>query len=177
MIEIIEENENKIVLLNFKENQPKWILKVVTATVLLVCFVVSLFSKGEHLWNKEKKFYFTSKALFVFEIIKFQLFRFSNIMTSSMLKHELRNDLLNNLRIKQSDNEIWPVWYYNRKFFIKKLYEKCGLETSCMHFLIFKKSSVKKECEELYMLIWTNLNTFAITYQIFVACFKNFIFQ
>ena len=34
--------------------------------------------------------------------------------------------------------------YYKRIFFIKKFYEKCGLETSSRAFLIFKESSVKK---------------------------------
>ena len=39
-----------------------------------VCYILaSLFcmSKRQHLWNKEKCFYFTSKALFVLHIIKF----------------------------------------------------------------------------------------------------------
>ena len=33
--------------------------------------------------------------------------------------------------------------YYNRKFFIKKLSEKCYLETSSRLFLFFPESSVK----------------------------------
>ena len=43
-------------------------LKVVPATFLLVCFVCLNESTRE---TKENVFYFTSKALFVFEIIKF----------------------------------------------------------------------------------------------------------
>ena len=39
-------------------------------------------SEKEHLWNKNV-FYFTSKALFVREVIKVWLFRYPNIMTSS----------------------------------------------------------------------------------------------
>ena len=39
----------------------------------------------------------------------------------------------------QSGNEIWPVYaILLNDFFIKKLYEKCGLETSSS-----KKDSVK----------------------------------
>ena len=45
----------------------------------------------------------------------------------------------------QSVNEIWPFYaILQNNFFIKKLYEKCGLETSFRPFLIFKESSVKK---------------------------------
>ena len=40
-------------------------------------------SKREHLWNKEKCFFFHFKDLFVLEIIKFWLFKYSNVMTSS----------------------------------------------------------------------------------------------
>ena len=32
------------------------------------------------------------------------------------------------------------------------------------------------ESEQVCMLIWTNFDSFAITYLIKVACFKNFIF-
>ena len=47
----------------------------------------------------------------------------------------------------QSGNEIWPVYVIlQNNFFIKKFYEKCGLETSSRSFLIFKESSVKKFC-------------------------------
>ena len=44
-----------------------------------------------------------------------------------------------------SGNETWPVYpILQNNFFIKKFYEKYGLETSSRPFLIFKKSSVKK---------------------------------
>ena len=44
----------------------------------------------------------------------------------------------------QSGNEIWPVYaILQNNFFIKKFYEKCGLETSSRPFLIFRESSVK----------------------------------
>ena len=55
-------------------------LKVVSATFLLVCFVCLKESTCE---TRKNDFYFTSKALFVLEIIKFYLFRYSDIMTSS----------------------------------------------------------------------------------------------
>ena len=45
-------------------------------------------------------------------------------------------------------------------------YGKCGLETCSRPFLIVKESSVKKDSEETSMLIWTNLDSFAITYLI-----------
>ena len=48
----------------------------------------------------------------------------------------------------QSGNEIWPVYaIVQNNFFVKKFYEKCGLETSSRPFLIFKKSSKKRFCE------------------------------
>ena len=34
--------------------------------------------------------------------------------------------------------------YYKMQFFIKKVYQKCGLETSSRPFLIFKESSVRR---------------------------------
>ena len=40
-------------------------------------------SKREHFKTRENAFYFSMKALLVLEIIKFQHFRYSNIMTSS----------------------------------------------------------------------------------------------
>ena len=64
----------------------------------------SLFSmsKREHSWKKEKIFYFTSKALFVIEIIKFKLFSYSNAMTSSNAQAwNTKHILLNNLGSKQ----------------------------------------------------------------------------
>ena len=55
-------------------------LKVVSATFLLVCFLSLKESTCE---TRKNVFYFTSKALFVLEKIKFQYFRLSNFMTSS----------------------------------------------------------------------------------------------
>ena len=50
-----------------------------SATFLLVSFVSIKESTFE---TRKNVFYFTSKALFVLEIIKFELFRYSNVMTS-----------------------------------------------------------------------------------------------
>ena len=55
-------------------------LKVVSPTFLLVCFVCLKVSTFE---TKKNAFYFTLKALLAFVIIKFQHFRYSNVMTSS----------------------------------------------------------------------------------------------
>ena len=78
----------------------------------------------------------------------------------------------------QPGNEIWPVYVIlQNNFFIEKLYEKCDLETSPRSFLIFKESSVKNNSKEVSMLIWTDFESFAITYPIYVAYLKNFVFQ
>ena len=53
--------------------------------------------------------------------------------------------------------------YSKKKFFIRKLSEKFGLETSSRPFLIFKDSSEKKS-GEVSVLIWTNFDSFANTY-------------
>ena len=66
MIKVIEENENKIVQLNYKDNQSKWNLKVVTTTFLLVCFIGLKKSTCE---TKKNVFCFALKALFILEII------------------------------------------------------------------------------------------------------------
>ena len=55
-------------------------LKVVSATFLLVCFV---YLKESICEIRKNVFYFTSKALLVLEIIKFLLFMYSNVVTSS----------------------------------------------------------------------------------------------
>ena len=68
--------------------------------------------------------------------------------------------------------------YYKKKFFIKKFSGKWDLETSSRSFLIFKDSSEKKKkSEEVSVLIWTNCDSFANTYLMYVACFKKFNFQ
>ena len=67
-------------------------------------------SKGGHFWNKRKccetrenLFYFTSKSLLFLEIIKFWLFRYSNVMTSSIVQAwNTKLILLNNLGSKHS---------------------------------------------------------------------------
>ena len=53
--------------------------KFVSATFLLVCFVCLKEGTCE---TRKYVFYFTSKALFVLQIIKFQIFRYSNVMAS-----------------------------------------------------------------------------------------------
>ena len=118
-------------------------LKVVSVTFLLVFFM----SKREHFWNKENVFYFTLKILFVLEIIRFLFFRYSNVMTSSNAKAvNTKHILLNYLGSKHSLLLKFGqfMYYYKRKFFIKKLYKKYCQQTSSRPFLIFKESSVKR---------------------------------
>ena len=55
-------------------------LKVVSATFLLVCFLSLSKSTCQ---TRKNVFYFTSKALFVLEKIRFQNSTFLNFMTSS----------------------------------------------------------------------------------------------
>ena len=104
-------------------------LKVVSATLLLV-------------YNKEKCF------LFHFESSSRSWhFRYSNIITPSNAQAwNTKHILLNNLGSKCSLVTKFGQFmqYYKIIFFIKKFYEKCGVETSFRPFLIFKESSVKK---------------------------------
>ena len=68
-------------------------------------------------------------------------------MTSSNAQAgNTKHKLLNNLGSKRSPVIKFGQFmqYYKMIFFIKKSYEKCGLETSSRPFLIFKESSVKK---------------------------------
>ena len=85
-----------------------------------------------------------------------------------MPKHETRNILLNNLGSKRSLVMKFGQFmqFYKIIFFIEKLYENCGLETSSRPFLIFKGFLCKKDSVEVSMLIWTNFDRFAITYLI-----------
>ena len=58
-----------------------FILKVVFTTIFLVC-LLSLKESTYEIWRKKN--YFASKALFFLEKCKFQYFRYSNLMTSSI---------------------------------------------------------------------------------------------
>ena len=75
-------NQYKLLILLFKlrglcRRLIKFNLNVVSATFLLVCL------KESTCETKKNVLYFTSKALFVIEKIKFSNFRYSNFMTSS----------------------------------------------------------------------------------------------
>ena len=72
-----------IKILNNTFKQPLQ-LKVVSTTFLLICFFCLKESTCE---TRKNVFYFTSKALFVLEIIKFKLSRYSNVITSSYVGH------------------------------------------------------------------------------------------
>ena len=64
----------------FSKKMSSSILKVVFATFLLVYFACLKESTCE---TRKNVFYFTSKAVFVLEIIKYYFKRYSNIMMSS----------------------------------------------------------------------------------------------
>ena len=53
-----------------------------------------------------------------------------------------------------------------KKFFFKKLYEKCGLETCFRPFFSFQGILCKKESEVVCMLTWKDFDSFAITYPV-----------
>ena len=55
---------------------------------------------------------------------------------------------------------------YKGTFFIKKFYEKCGLETSSRPFFNFQRILCQHEFVEVCMLIWINFDSCAITYLI-----------
>ena len=73
------------------------LLKVGSPLCLLVCLVCLKESTCE---TKKNVLVFTSKALFVFEIIIFSLFEYSKVVTSSNMKYETH--LLINSRSKHS---------------------------------------------------------------------------
>ena len=66
-------------------------------TFLLNCLVILKKSAFE---TRKNTFHFTSKALSVFEIFKFQNFRILNFMTSSTYEQNKKCVLLNNLESK-----------------------------------------------------------------------------
>ena len=74
--------------------------KIMFATFLLHCF----FSPKENACETRKNvFYFALKLLFVFVIMKFQLFKYSNVMTSSNAQAwNIKRILLNNWEGKHS---------------------------------------------------------------------------
>ena len=104
-----------------------------------VCYIFArLFcmSKREDLWNKEKSFSTHFKSSLHYwhnQILTFWIFRCHEIIKCLSMKLE-KHILLNNLGSEQSGNKIWPEYY--KINFIKKIYEKCGLETSSRSFLI-----------------------------------------
>ena len=66
----------------------KKVLKVVSTTFLLVCFFAS---KREHLWNKEKCFWFHFENSFRSwdnQILTFQIFKCHDVIKCLSMKHE-----------------------------------------------------------------------------------------
>ena len=85
-------------------------------------------------------------------------------MTSSNAKHETRNILVNNLGSKHSLVMKFGKFmqYYKIIFFIKKFYEKCGLETNSNESPNFQRILCKKDAVKV-MLIQTNFDRSAST--------------
>ena len=110
-------------------------LKVVSATFLLV----SLLSVNESTYQTRKSvFYFTSKALFVLEKIKF---KFHDVIKCLSIKEEIH--FTENLVSKHSLFMKFDQFmsYYKRKNFIKKFPKNCGLKTSSRPFCVCKELS------------------------------------
>ena len=86
-------------------------------------------------------------------------------MTSSNAQAwNTKHILLNNLGSKRSMvMKFGQFMQYYKIIFIKKFYQKFGLETSSRPFLVFKESCVKKDSVEVSMQIWTYLDRFTIT--------------
>ena len=118
-------------------------LKVVSVIFLSICFLCLKDSTCE---TRKNVFYFISKAVFVLDKIKFQLFRYSNVMMPSNgqawnTKHILLNNLESEHSLVMKFGQF--MWYYKMKIFIKKFCEKYELEISSRPFLVFKDSSVE----------------------------------
>ena len=111
-----------------------------SATFLQVYFVCI---KGSTWEGRKKWFYFTCKALLFLEIIKFKHFRY---FSSNAQPWNTKHMLLNNLGSKHSLVVKFGqfIYYHKINFFVEKICENCGLETSSRLFPIFKESSIKR---------------------------------
>ena len=126
-----------IYVVNIYGNKNRVVLNLVSTRFLLNCF---LSLKGSTCEIRKNVFYFTSKALFVLEIIKVSNFKYSNFMTSwKCLKIKKKPILLNYLDSRHSlfmkCGQFIP--YYNTKNFIKKF---CNLKTIFRPFSVCKKN-------------------------------------
>ena len=96
-------------------------------------------SKREDLWNKEKCFLFHFESSFGSwdnQILNFQIFKCHVVIKWLSMKHEIfLNNLVNKYSLVMKFGQF--MQHYKIKFIIKKLYGKCGLETSSRPFLIF----------------------------------------
>ena len=142
-----------------------------SATFLLVCFAWLKESTCE---TRKNVFFFTLKALFILEIIKFSLFRYSNIMMSLNAQAWNTKHILNNLGSKHS--LVMEFVILQNNFFYQKNEQKMWPGNKFQVLFNFQRILCKKDSVEVSMLIWTNSDSFAMTYLIWVACFKNFIF-
>ena len=142
-------------------------------TFLLVCFVCLKESNCE---TRKNVFYFSSKALFVLEIINFSGIQMTwRHQMPEREKRETRNAFSWITReVNISGDDIWPVYvilqnkiFDEKSIFIKKFHEKCGAETNSRTFFNFQESSVNHhQRRPVCVLIWTNFDSFTNIYLI-----------
>ena len=132
------------------------------------CYIFgSLFctSKGEHLWSKENCFLLHFESSFRSwdnQILTSQIFRCHDVIKCPSMNHE--TTFTEQLGSKDSlVKKFGQLIYYNKgKNFIKKTPWKMWPENKFQALFNFQKILCKKKSEEVCMLIWTNLNSFAI---------------
>ena len=85
-----------------------------------------------------------------------------------MPEHEARNTFYwITWEVTQSGNEIWPAYVtFQNEIFYQKILRKVWPGSSFHALSNFQRILCKKEFEEASMLIWTNFDSFAITYLI-----------
>ena len=143
-------------------------VKYIYASMLLkgcVCYIFASFVCLKESTCKTRKivFYFSSKAFFVLEIIKFQLFMYSNVMTSSnSWAWNTKHILLNNLRSNHSLVIKFGQFYVilQKKIFYQKILWKMWPGTKFQTLFNFPGIFCKKESWEVNAMIWTNFNSY-----------------
>ena len=104
--------------------------------------------------TRRNVFYFTSKALFVYEMtfLTFQIFKSHDVINYLGLKQETHFT-------EKSDNEIKPA--FSSKNYVNNVIWKLVSDP-----FIFQRILYKKEFKVVCVLVWTNFDSFASTYLI-----------
>ena len=133
--------------------------------------------KREYLWNKEKCYLLHFESSFRSWDNQISTFQVLNVMASS--NSQEWNILLNNLRSKCSLVMKFGQFmqYYKNKFFYQKIIRKMRPGNQFQALFNFQGFLRKKESGEVSVLIWTNCDSPANKYLMYVACFKNFNLQ